>query len=199
VFGGILGFIVSLQGIKVGPLKVEAILNLPPPSTHRQLQSLQGKANFLHQFIPNYIELTLGFTQLLKKGYEFVWEETVNKSFKALKLSLTHTPLLFPPNYSRDYFLYLIVANSTIAMVLVQEDDSHDEHVIYYLSRNLTTTESKYLHVEKITLVVVQAVQHFRHYILLHRTTVIYDCNPMQYILTRQLLEGNYSKWIVIL
>jgi hypothetical protein len=84
-------------------------------------------------------------------------------------------------------------------MVLVQEDDSHDDHVIYYLSRSLTTTETKYLHVEKLALAVVQVVQRFPHYILLHRTMVIFDCNHMQHILTRQLLGGNYSKWIVIL
>jgi hypothetical protein len=73
-------------------------------------------------------------------------------------------------------------------MVLVQEDDSHDEHVIYYLSRSLTITETKYLHVEKMALMAVQDVQCFRHYILLRRTTVISDCNPMQHILTRQFL-----------
>jgi hypothetical protein len=61
-YGRPLGFIVSRQGIEVDPLKVEAILNLPPPSSLRQLQSLQGKANFLRHFIPNYAELTLGFT-----------------------------------------------------------------------------------------------------------------------------------------
>jgi hypothetical protein len=84
-------------------------------------------------------------------------------------------------------------------MVLVQEDDLHDEHVIYYLSQSLTTTETKYLHVEKLTLEVVQVVQRFRHYIVLRRTTIISDCNPMKHILTRKLLGGKYSKWIVIL
>jgi hypothetical protein len=84
-------------------------------------------------------------------------------------------------------------------MVLVQEDDKHDEHVVYYLSRSLTPTEIKYQHVEKLALAAVQAVQRFRHYILSRKTTVISHCNPMQHILTRQLLGGKYSKWIVIL
>jgi hypothetical protein len=84
-------------------------------------------------------------------------------------------------------------------MVLVQEDDANDEHVIYYLSRILMPTEIKYLHVEKLALAVVQAVQRFRHYILSRKTTVISHYNPMQHILTRQLLGGKYSKWIVIL
>jgi hypothetical protein len=195
----LLGFIVSHQGIRVYPLKVEVILNLPPPSSLRQLQSLQGKANFLRRFIPNYAKLTLGFTRLIKKGSEFVWDTTANKAFDALKMTLTHTPLLFLPDYSRYYFLYLAASDSTIAMVLIQEDDSHDENVIYYLSQSLMTTETKYLHVEKLALAAVQVVQRFRRYILLRKTTVISNCNPMQRILTRQLLGGKYSKWIVIL
>jgi hypothetical protein len=195
----LLGFIVSCHGIRVDPIKVEVILNLPPPSSLCQLQSLQGKENFLRRFIPNYAEITRGFTCLLKKGSEFVWDKIANNAFEALKLSLTKAPLLFPPDYSRDYFLYLAASEYTICMVLVQEDDNHNEHVIYYLSRSLSSMEIKYQHVEKLYLAAVQAVQRFRHYILSRKTTVISHCNPMQHILTRQLLGGKYSKWIVIL
>jgi len=45
--GRLLGFVVSKAGIRVDPSKVEAIIKLPPPSSLRQLQSLQGRANFL--------------------------------------------------------------------------------------------------------------------------------------------------------
>jgi hypothetical protein len=51
----------------VDPLKVEAILRLPPPHTIHQLQGLQGKANFLRRFIVNYANITKGFMHLLKK------------------------------------------------------------------------------------------------------------------------------------
>ena len=84
-------------------------------------------------------------------------------------------------------------------MVLVQDDDDGNEHVVYYLSRNLLNPEMHYAHVEKLALAVVQAVQRFHHYILLHTVTVISDCNPMTYILSQQLLGGKYSKWIFIL
>jgi hypothetical protein len=144
-------------------------------------------------------EITCGFTRLLKKGSELVWDTIANNAFKALKLSLTRALLLFPPDYSHDYFLYLAASDYTIGMVLIQEDDANDEHVIYYLSRSLMPTEIKYLHVEKLALAAIQAIQRFRHYILSRKTTVISNCNPMQHILTRQLLGGKYSKWIVIL
>ena len=50
ISGRLLGFIVSKHGMMVDPFKVEAIVKLPPPRTIRQLQSLQGKANFLRRF-----------------------------------------------------------------------------------------------------------------------------------------------------
>jgi hypothetical protein len=107
--------------------------------------------------------------------------------------------ILISLDYSRDYFLYLSSSDSTISMVLVQEDYSHDEDVIYYLSRSLMTNETKYMPMEKLALAVVQAIQSFCHYILFHKTTIIFNCNSMQHILTRKLLGGEYSKWIVIL
>jgi hypothetical protein len=69
--GCLLGFIVSIAGIMVDPLKVEAIIQLPPPRTILQLQSLQGKENFLRHFIANYDEITKGFMRLLKKEVPF--------------------------------------------------------------------------------------------------------------------------------
>jgi hypothetical protein len=65
--GCLLGFIVSTKGIMVDPLKVEAIVQFPPPCTIPQLQSLQGKANFLWCFVANYAEITKGFHVSLEK------------------------------------------------------------------------------------------------------------------------------------
>eukprot|EP00253_Pinus_taeda_P024634 PITA_24634 len=141
--GRLLGFIVSNEGIQVDPFKVEAIAQLPPPSSIRQLQNLQGKANFLRRFIANYVEITKGFMHLLQKGVPFVWDDFAQRLFDALKKALVSTPLLSPPDYGRDFLLYLAAAESTIGMVLVQEDDALTEHVIYYLSRGLIDLYSK--------------------------------------------------------
>ena len=81
----LLGFIVSNKGIQVDPLKVEAIVNLPPPCSIRKLQSLQGKYNFLRRFIMNYAKITKGFMLLLKQDTPFVWDETSQLAFEALK------------------------------------------------------------------------------------------------------------------
>lgn len=66
--GQLLGFIVSTEGIRVDPFKVEEIIQLPPPSSIHQLQILQGNVNFLRRFIRNYVAITKGFMRFLKKG-----------------------------------------------------------------------------------------------------------------------------------
>ena len=108
--------------------------------------------------------------------------------------------MISPLEYSRDFLLYVVASLETIGMVLVQEDEELQEHVIYYLSRNLIDVEIHYSHVDKLSLAIVHAVQWLRHYILLHQTLVdMAHVNPFQFVLTRRMIGLKYNKWIVIL
>ena len=82
------------------------------------------------------------------------------------------------PNYSKDFILYLDASEATIGMVLVQEDDSLQEHMIYYLSRSLVEADLSYAHVEKLALAVVHTAQRLRHYLSLRKTYVVACLNP---------------------
>ena len=72
--GHCLDFIISKNGIRIDPLKVDAIISFPLTRTISKIQSLQGKANLLRHFIANYVDLTKGFMRLLKKDVHFVWD-----------------------------------------------------------------------------------------------------------------------------
>jgi hypothetical protein len=56
---------------------------------------------------------------LLNKGLPFYWDDVAQHSFAALKHALTTAPLLWAPNYNKDFLLYLDATESTISMVLV--------------------------------------------------------------------------------
>ena len=118
--GHFLGFVVSKEGIWIDPLKVQGILDLLAPSNLLQLQKIQGKANFLRRFIPNYAKMAKGFTRLLKKGIPFHWDKVAQASFDVFKDTLVWGSLMYPPNYQSDYFLYIDTTDTTISMVLVQ-------------------------------------------------------------------------------
>ena len=128
--------------------------------------------------------------RLLNKGVPFFWDDFAQCSFDALKKALTSAPILSPPDYSRDFLLYLAVAESTIGMVLVQEDDALSKHVIYYLSRGLVGPELWYFPIEKLASAAIHAVQWLKHYILLRKTYVLVAVNPFQFVLSRQEIGG---------
>ena len=133
----------------------------------------------MRRFAVNFANFTKGFMHLLKKETPFYWDEQAQESFDALKRALGSALVISPPHYSHDFLLYVATSLETIGMVLVQEDEKLQEHVIYYLSWNLINAEIRYSHVEKLALATVHAVQRLRHYILLRQTLVYGACQSI--------------------
>jgi hypothetical protein len=55
--GKLLGHIISKEGIKIDPNRVEGILKIGTPRSKKEVQSFLGKVNFLRRFIPNLEKL----------------------------------------------------------------------------------------------------------------------------------------------
>jgi hypothetical protein len=178
----------------VDPLKVQSITKNPPPRNLCQLQSLQGKANFLRCFVPDYATRSHGFLCLLHHDIPFRWDEHAKN-----KATLSNTPLISPLDYDHNNILYLSALVVSVTGVLVQLGDDEHEHVIYYISKILSGPPLKYNHDEKLALTVFLAIQKLCHYILLRTTKVVADSNPMQYFLSRRKINGKFTRWIVIL
>ena len=88
--GRLLGFVVSKDDIQIDPLKITSILDLPAPTNLLELQSLQGKENFLHHFVCNFAEKTHGYMRLLKKNTPLFWDDQAQHAFNNIKHALTH-------------------------------------------------------------------------------------------------------------
>ena len=101
-----------------------------------------------------------------------------------------HAHVLHPPDYTKDYFLYIVESETTVGMVLVHEENKNQEQVIYYLSKSLIDSKTRYSHVDMLASTTVIAVQRFHHYIFLRTTIVISNFNPMYCVLTHQVLWG---------
>lgn len=72
--GDFLGFVVHKKGIEMNKNKIKVILDLKPPSTKKQLQSLLGKTNFMRISISNLSDKThvLSLLLRLKKESDFI-------------------------------------------------------------------------------------------------------------------------------
>ena len=67
-----LGHVMSQAGVKPDPRKVEAITELPVPTSKVELQRFLGLVNYLGKFIPNLSHETALLHQLLRKDVEFL-------------------------------------------------------------------------------------------------------------------------------
>ena len=65
--GKLLGHIISAEGVKIDPVRVESIQNLSIPRSKRDIQSFLGKINFVRRFIPNFSDLVKHITSMLKR------------------------------------------------------------------------------------------------------------------------------------
>jgi hypothetical protein len=142
--GKLLGHIVSAEGVRIDPNRVEAIQSLSIPRSKKEVQSFVGKINFLRRFVPNFAEEVKLITTMLKKENEVRWTPQSRHSFAQIKKALTEAPVLISPDCSKDFLIFSFASPGTVVVVLLQTNDSGLEQPIAYFSRALRDVEVRY-------------------------------------------------------
>ncbi|KAI0514154.1 hypothetical protein KFK09_010188 [Dendrobium nobile] len=78
-----LGFIVSAEGVKVDPKKIQAISEWPTPKSFFDIRSFHGLANFYRRFIKGFSILAAPLTNCLKSK-QFLWTMSSSPVLKQL-------------------------------------------------------------------------------------------------------------------
>ena len=121
--GKILGHIISKEGIKIEPIRVEGILKIDATCSKKEVQSFLGKVNFSRRFIPNLAEIIKHITCMLRKGNEIKWNLEAKKSFEDIKVALTKNPILASPDFTKYFLLFSFASEHTIVDMLLQKDE----------------------------------------------------------------------------
>lgn len=156
-----LGHVITEEGIKPNPAKVEAILKLDIPKTQKQIKSFLGITGYYRKFIRDYAKVALPLTKCLQKGSQINSnKEEYVEAFKKLKTLLTSDPILVYPDFERPFTLTTDASDFALGAVL-----SQNNHPIAYISRTLNKHERNYATIEKELLAIVWATQQFRPYL----------------------------------
>jgi hypothetical protein len=75
-----LGQVISKEGIKVDPAKVEAISNWKQSKTIMEIRSFLELAGYYREFIKGFSALASSMTRLLKKNTPFMWNKKCERS-----------------------------------------------------------------------------------------------------------------------
>jgi hypothetical protein len=194
--GKLLGHIVSAEGVRIDPSRVEAIQTLSLPRSRREVQYFLGKINFLRRFVSNFVEMVKYITAMLRKGNEVKWTSESRNSFDQIKRALTEAPVLISPDYSKDFLIFSFSSFDTVAVVLLQKNNEGLEKPIAFFSRALRDVELKYDTMEKHAYALVKALKDFRVYVLHSKAIAYVPSSSVKEILVQPDIDGRRSKWI---
>ena len=116
-----LGHIISEEGIRVDPKKIEVIIEWKPPRNVTKVHSLLGLAGYYKRFVKGFLMTTTPMTRLLQKNVRFEWSEKCQASFEKLKAFLTQAPVLTQPTYGKEYVIFSDASLNGLGCVLMQE------------------------------------------------------------------------------
>jgi hypothetical protein len=112
--GKLLGYMILSWRIDANPKKMEAIENLQPPWTRKEIQKLAGMMTTLSRFISKLGERGMPFYRLLCKVDGFQWDDQATTSFVELKKYLKSLPTLVPPKPDDMLLLYMAAIDAVV-------------------------------------------------------------------------------------
>lgn len=173
-----LGHKITKNGILPDPGKIQAVLEFPPPTSVKKLQSFLGLANYYRKFIEGFANIAEPLNKLLRNNEKYVWNESCQSSFEKLKEALTTPPVLIFPDYSKEFIVTTDASNFALGAVLSQGVPGHDRP-ISYASKSLDNVERKYATIEREMLAIVYAIKQFRCYLINRKFVVYTDHKPL--------------------
>lgn len=174
-----LGHVVTTEGVKPNPKKVEAVKNWPLPKTPKELKSFLGTISYYRRFIPGFAKLAKPMTNMLRgKNKSIATNPEYENAFAQLKNIMSSDLLLSYPDFDEPFILTTDASNYAIGAVLAQLVNGN-EKPIAYLSRTLTAAEEKYSATAKELLAIYFAAKKFRPYLYGRPFTIYTDHEPL--------------------
>jgi hypothetical protein len=195
-----LGCNVSHYGLTPHEAKVAAIAAIRPATNVSEVRALLGLLNYYRRFVANFSAIAFPLNQLLKKGVAFVWGPEQQAALDELKRILSTEGLaLKRVDPDRPLLLYCDWSKQGIGAVLAQVGEDGLEHICACISRSLNVHEQQYVSYKGELLAVVWACQVLRQYIHGRHFTIITDHEPLQWLMGKKDLTGQYARWAMIM
>jgi hypothetical protein len=194
----LLGHIVSKDGIAMDPDKVKAILEAPSPHNAKALSRFLGQIRWHSRMIRHLADFATPLHAAVHRE-PFAWTEEEEKAFAALKLLLTRAPMVQPPDWNREFHVFVDASDIAIGSVLMQKYEKNWFRPVYYASRRLSKAERNYSTTEREALGMIYNVTKFRHYLHGKRFMFHVDHSALVYLVSKASLTGKLARWTLLL
>ena len=175
----------TTDGCKPAQSKVTAIVEMPPPTSKKQVQSFIGMINYLSKFSARLSELAEPIRELCKDKVHFNWGLEHQATFKQMKCEIVRAPILAYYNPKKETVLQTDASIKGLGTCLLQ-----DQKPVYFASKALTETQRGYVAIEIESLAVAWAMEKFHHFLYTSHFILETDQKPYEVILSKSLNQA---------
>eukprot|EP00804_Cyclotella_cryptica_P005137 CCRYP_011551-RA/>CCRYP_011551-RA protein AED:0.31 eAED:0.39 QI:0/0/0/1/0/0/2/0/361 len=170
-----LGYVLSRDGIKPQPKKVQAILALTLPQNVKQLHRFLGMVQCSEIFAPlTNLVGEYGHTKITKanktKKKPWHWDNIHQQVFDTVKATIAHDVTLAYPDYSQGFEIYTDSSKLQLGAVITLNN-----RPLAFFSRKLSQAQQKYRVTEQEPLAIEETLREFKGMLWGQQITVYTD------------------------
>ena len=167
-----LGYDINVEGYRPKLSKIEAVLDLEPPRTLKQLRSFMGILNHLQRFLhSDQLRPSLKASNKSK----FVWGDCQQTAFSNILQLIANITKMYHYDQNRNSRVKCDASHSGLGAALEQEIEKDVWVPIAFASRFFNDQEKKYSTNELELLAIVWSCEHFRTYLLGNHFVILTD------------------------
>ena len=152
-----LGYWITQNGVKPLSKKVEAIVNLAPPTTRKQVRRFIGLVNYYRDMWVKRSDILAPLTALTSIKAPWKWGEAEQKAFDTMKRSMARETILAYPNFTKPFEIHTDASAFQLGSCI-----SQDKRPIAFYSRKLAPAQTRYTTTERELLSIVETLKEFR-------------------------------------
>ena len=189
-----LGHILSTKGICPLPSKTQAIQQMQPQTTPKQVQAFLGLVQYYRKFIKNFAKIAKPLILLTRQQVKLDWTPSHHTAFLTLKEAIIQAPILCYPNPNKRYIIYTDAFDDAWGAQLSQEHDG-TEFPIAFLSHTFTETQRKWSTTKQEAYGVYYAVTKWNCYLQGADIIVRNNHKPLTKFINGNNANNKVNRW----
>ena len=197
----ILGRVVTDEGIRMDPYKVDCVLNWKTPINRDLLRGFLGSVGYLAEDIPN-VRIPMGILhRLTGDAVPFHWGYTEQHAFEDVKMLVQsardhhRVPVNYAPNAPQVWMVTDGCATG-IAGVVSQGNDWKTAKIAAFYSAKLNSAQQNYPVHEIEMLAGIETMLRHRDILQGVKFKWITDHKGLEHLLNQRNLSGRQARWI---
>ena len=170
------GFKVNKDGIHISSSKIQALQDMPFPTSIKSVRRYLGMANYFRGHIKDFSRRTFNLRQLLRKQNKFDFSEKCKREWTDIKAALASPEVLQPINPNEDFYLETDGSHYGFGWIYFQRCPKTKQlRPIAYGSAAANKHQSRYSSNQSELQALYLAIRSMEHHLIGHKVFVFTD------------------------